>query len=204
MMSSSYSARRVLCLASASPRRRKLLAQIGVVHRVTPADIDEARRGGESPRDYVLRVARGKALLVRSRRPRSPVLAADTAVVLGESLYGKPRDRADALEMLAALGGRVHRVLTAVVLVTDEGLTSALSESAVRLRAMSEEERAAYWDTGEPRDKAGAYAIQGFGAVFVESLEGSFSGVMGLPLFETARLLEAAGVPCWSARGRRA
>ncbi len=192
----------LLCLASASPRRRELLAQIGVAHKVVSADIDEARRQGEPPRDYVLRVARDKALLIQSREPLRPVLAADTAVVLGDTIYGKPRDRAHALEMLAALGGRAHRVLTAVALATRAGLVSAVSESTVRLRAMSEEERAAYWDTGEPRDKAGAYAVQGLGAVFVESLEGSFSGVMGLPIFETAQLLQAAGVPCWIDRDR--
>jgi septum formation protein len=203
-VSASFTASPMLCLASASPRRRELLAQIGVAHKVRPADVDEARRPGEPPRDYVLRVARDKALLIRSREPRRPVLAADTAVVLGDTIYGKPRDRAHALEMLAALGGRAHRVLTAVALATREGLASALSESTVRLRPMSEEERAAYWDTGEPRDKAGAYAVQGFGAVFVESLEGSFSGVMGLPLFETAQLLQAAGVPCWIDRDRGA
>ncbi|MGB6452229.1 MAG: Maf family protein, partial [Steroidobacteraceae bacterium] len=184
----------LLCLASASPRRRELLAQIGVAHKVVSADIDEARRQGEPPRDYVLRVARDKALLIQSREPLRPVLAADTAVVLGDTIYGKPRDRAHALEMLTALGGRAHRVLTAVALATPEGLATALSESTVRLRTMSGEERAAYWETGEPRDKAGAYAVQGLGAVFVESLEGSFSGVMGLPLFETAQLLQAAGV----------
>ncbi len=200
---SSTDARPLLCLASASPRRRELLTQIGVEHESMPADIDEAHRPRESPRDYVLRVARDKALLVRSREPQRPVLAADTAVVLGETIFGKPSGRAHALEMLGALSGRAHQVLTAVVLVTGAGLTSALCESTVHLRAISEEERAAYWDTGEPRDKAGAYAIQGIGAVFVESLEGSFSGVMGLPLFETARLLNAAGVPCAIARGCR-
>ncbi len=200
MMSARW--RPLLCLASASPRRRELLAQIGVPHAVVPAEIDEAPRPGESPRDYVIRVAREKALLVLSRRPQRLVLAADTVVVLGETIYGKPRDRAHALEMLAALGGRAHRVLTAVTLASGEGCTSALSESTVRLRAMSAEERAAYWDTGEPFDKAGGYAIQGLGAVLVEWLEGSFSGVMGLPLFETARLLQSAGVPCGITRGR--
>jgi septum formation protein len=102
--------------------------------------------------------------------------------------------------MLAALGGHDHRVLTAVSLATSAGVESALSESTVHLRAMSEQERAAYWETGEPLDKAGAYAIQGFGAVFVQSLQGSFSGVMGLPLYETAELLRGAGVPCWLQR----
>ncbi len=189
-----------LCLASASPRRRQLLAQIGVAHVVAPAEIDETPLPGESPSEYVRRMARDKALCVRSRRPGRPVLAADTAVVLGQTVYGKPRDREHALAMLAALGGRAHRVLTAVCLATSAGLTSALSESTVHLRAMSEEERAAYWDTGEPRDKAGAYAIQGRGAIFVQSLEGSYSGVMGLPLYETAELLRAGGVPRWPER----
>ncbi|MGH8149129.1 MAG: Maf family protein [Steroidobacteraceae bacterium] len=203
-MSASPSATPVLRLASASPRRRELLAQIGVPHDVTPADIDEACRPDEPPREYVARVAREKALRVHSRGQAPallPVLSADTVVVLDGTVFGKPLDRAQGLEMLAALCGRAHRVLTAVALVTRQGLTDALSESTVRLRETTEDERRAYWDTGEPRDKAGAYAIQGLGAVFVESLEGSFSGVMGLPLFETARLLAAAGVPCWLGRG---
>jgi septum formation protein len=198
----------VLCLASASPRRRALLAQIGVAHEVLPAEIDEARQPGEPPREYVLRLARAKALAVLARHPERPVLAADTAVVLGETVYGKPRDREDALAMLGTLGGRAHQVLTAVALATHAGLASALSESTVELRRLTEVECAAYWDTGEPEDKAGAYAIQGLGAVFVQCLQGSFSGVMGLPLYETAELLRAAGVPCWlgterPAAGRR-
>jgi septum formation protein len=205
MMSAAMPATPLLCLASASPRRRELLSQIRVMHEVAPADVDERRRPGEPPRDYVLRVARDKALQVRARRPASqPVLAADTAVVLDGEVYGKPRDRAHALDMLAALSGRAHEVLTAVALATSAGLASALSVSTVSLRPLSATERAAYWETGEPRDKAGAYAIQGLGAVFVKSLHGSFSGVMGLPLFETARLLEAAGVPCGPAAGTSA
>jgi septum formation protein len=187
----------VLCLASASPRRRELLAQIRVAHEVAPADVDERRLPDEPPRDYVMRVAREKASRVRAQRPPTqPVLAADTAVVLGDAVFGKPRDRAHALEMLMALSGREHEVLTAVALATGAGLSSALSVSRVRLRTLTAAECDAYWRTGEPRDKAGAYAIQGVGAVFVESLQGSFSGVMGLPLYETARLLGAAGVPC--------
>ncbi|HTX23134.1 MAG TPA: nucleoside triphosphate pyrophosphatase [Steroidobacteraceae bacterium] len=194
----------LLCLASASARRRELLVQIGVAHEVAPAEIDEERMLGESPREYVLRMAREKALSIHARRPERPILAADTAVVLDELVYGKPRDRAHALAMLASLGGRAHQVLTAVALVADGRLTSALSASTVRLRALSEAELAAYWETGEPRDKAGAYAIQGVGAIFVQSLDGSFSGVMGLPLYETAQLLRAAGVPCWLERSVRA
>lgn len=187
----------LLCLASASPRRRELLTQIGVAHEVEAAAVDEERLQDEPPRGYVLRLAREKALRVRSRRPPGqPVLAADTAVVLEESVFGKPRDRRDAFEMLAALGGRTHEVLTAVALVVGEEVATALSVSAVRLRVLTEAERDAYWHSGEPCDKAGAYAIQGLGAVFVEWLTGSYSGVMGLPLFETARLLEAAGIRC--------
>ena len=197
MMSLRPLAAPMLCLASASPRRRELLAQIGVVHKVVPADIDETRRPGESPHDFVLRLAHDKALWVSSRHPKAPVLAADTAVVLGDEVYGKPQHREQGLAMLASLAGRRHQVLTAVALATRDGVTSALSESTVQLRTMTEAERARYWDTGEPQDKAGGYAIQGFGAVFVESLHGSFSGVVGLPLYETAELLRAAGVPCW-------
>ena len=195
----------VLCLGSASPRRRELLAQIGVAHSVVPAHIDERRLSEEAPPEYVLRIARAKALRVREREPRLPVLAADTAVVLGGEVFGKPRDRAEGIAMLEALCGRAHEVLTAVALATGGGLSAALSVSTVRLREMSEAERAQYWDTGEPHDKAGAYAIQGRGAVFVESLVGSFSGVMGLPLFETAQLLAEAGVSYWlrAPRGER-
>jgi septum formation protein len=184
----------LLCLASASPRRRELLAQLGVAYLAQPADIDETLAPGEAPRDYVLRMARTKALAVRSRGAQLPVLAADTAVVLDETIFGKPCDRADGVAMLARLAGRTHRVLTAVALVQAAGVALRLSTSEVRMRAMSEAERAAYWDSGEPRDKAGGYAIQGRGAVFVEHLTGSYSGVVGLPLYETAQLLEAAGV----------
>jgi len=196
-MSSTSRMAPLLCLASASPRRRELLNQIGVPHEIEPAAVDEERFPHEPPRDYVLRLARAKALKVRPHRPAAqPVLAADTAVVLEQAVFGKPRDRGDACAMLAALGGRTHEVLTAVALAADGGVATALSVSAVRLRALTQAEQSAYWNSGEPRDKAGAYAIQGLGAVFVESLTGSYSGVMGLPLFETAQLLESVGIPC--------
>ena len=185
----------VLVLASASPRRRELLWQIGVPHRAMAAHIDERSRPGEAPEDCVRRLA-----LAKARQPRSaglPVLGADTAVVLDGDMLGKPRDRASALAMLARLSGRTHRVLTAVALVAADRHELALSASEVDFRALSTEECERYWDTGEPRDKAGAYAIQGLGAVFVRALRGSYSGVMGLPLHETATLLAAAGVPCW-------
>lgn len=194
-MSAASPAKPVLCLASQSPRRRALLAQIAVSHSVEPAHIDETPRVDEDPRSYVLRMAETKARSVWQRARPVPVLGADTIVVVDGNTLGKPRDREHALAMLAALSGREHLVLTAVVLVTEVTTLTRVSESVVRLRATSFEERAAYWASGEPADKAGAYAIQGLGAVFVQSLTGSYSGVMGLPLFETAELLDVAGVP---------
>jgi septum formation protein len=174
-----------------------LLEQIGVPHTLASADIDEQRRRGESPVAYVERLAQEKASLIWERQPSLPVLAADTTVVLEGTVYGKPRDREHALEMLASLSGREHQVLTAVALANDTGVRMKLSESRVRFRSLTPKECAAYWETGEPRDKAGGYAIQGLGAVFIESVTGSYSGVMGLPLFETAELLSSAGLPCW-------
>jgi septum formation protein len=188
----------VLRLASASPRRRELLAQIGVPHSVKPAHIDESRKPSESASEYVLRLATEKAASIWREAANLPVLAADTTVVLDGDIFGKPRDRDDALQMLSALSNRAHEVLTAVALATADGIATALSESKVRFRKITEAERIAYWNTGEPRDKAGAYAIQGMGAIFIESIGGSYSGVMGLPLFETAELLRAANVPCWN------
>lgn len=187
----------LLCLASQSPRRRELLAQIGVAHLSGAADIDETVLPGERAEDYVLRLACAKASAVLARGARLPVLAADTAVVVDGIICGKPRDRADGLAMLARLSGRTHRVLTAVALARPAGVTSRLSVSEVRLRPLTPAECAAYWDTGEPLDKAGGYAIQGRGGLFIEHLAGSYSGVMGLPLFETAELLRAAGIVLW-------
>jgi len=186
----------LVCLASASPRRRALLEQIGVPYTVSIADIDEAVAAGEPPADYVLRVACAKARAVRARGTALPVLAADTTVVVDGLLCAKPRDRADGIAMLGRLSGRTHQVLTAVALATASGVSFRLSASEVRLRAVSSAECAAYWETGEPHDKAGGYAIQGRGALFIEHLSGSYSGVMGLPLFETGELLAAAGVAC--------
>jgi septum formation protein len=185
----------LVVLASASPRRRELLWQIGVPHRVATPGIDEARRAGESPEECVRRLALAKARAVQAKG--LPVLGADTEVVLDDDMLGKPRDRASALAMLQRLSGRSHRVLTAVALVAGERHELMLSDSEVEFRALSDAECERYWASGEPRDKAGGYAIQGLGAVFVRALRGSYSGVMGLPLFETATLLAAAGVPCW-------
>jgi nucleoside triphosphate pyrophosphatase len=187
----------VITLASVSPRRQELLKQIGVPHVVIGAHIDETMLPGESPRDYVQRMARSKALAVWKEQSSLPVLAADTTVVLDGVTLGKPSDREDALRMLARLSGRTHEVLTAVALATRSGVALRVNVSSVRFRTLSVEECAEYWETGEPRDKAGAYAIQGRAAVFVDSLQGSYSGVMGLPLFETMELLQAANVPYW-------
>jgi septum formation protein len=195
-------------LASASPRRTELLTQLGVPHRVVPARVDERRAAGESVEACVRRLATSKALEVQvalaavggsAAAVELAVLGADTAVLVDDELLGKPRDRADALAMLAMLSGRWHQVLSAVALASSNGLQCSLSRSEVRFRALQARECAAYWDSGEPCDKAGAYAIQGRGALFVEELRGSYSGVVGLPLFETARLLATAGVATWYA-----
>jgi len=188
-------------LASGSPRRRELLAQIGVPFQVLDVTVDETRLPREAPDAYVVRLARQKAdagWRVRPIRTPSPVLAADTTVVLDGEILGKPKDRSDGEQMLRALGGRTHEVLTAVAVATALGPISRTSRSEVTFRAISGAEARGYWATGEPQDKAGGYAIQGAAAIFVANLRGSYSGVMGLPLFETAELLEQAGVPHWS------
>ena len=187
----------LLCLASASPRRSALLAQIGIAHRIVPASIDETPRGGEVAADYVLRLAREKAAAVAGDPQRSgglPVLGADTSVIIDGRILGKPATLAEERQMLELLGGRTHEVLSAVALQAGGRMQSALSRTLVKLRLLSRAEMDAYWASGEPRDKAGGYAIQGLAAVFVEHIEGSYSGVMGLPLFETAALLRAAGI----------
>jgi septum formation protein len=191
-----------IVLASTSGRRSQLLQQIGVRHRIVAADIDETPQPGESPLDYVQRLAACKAQAVVARlegRRAAPVLAADTTVALDDRLFGKPADEAECVEMLGALAGRRHAVLTGIALWHDGRLRQALDTSYVTFRVIDTDERRRYWASGEPAGKAGGYAIQGLGAVFVERLEGSFSGVMGLPLFATAALLDAAGVRRWQA-----
>lgn len=189
-----------LRLASASPRRRDLLASIGVAVEVRPVDVDETPYPGEAPRDYVMRLARAKAL-AGARDSELPCLGSDTAVVLGDVILGKPRDREHAAEMLRTLSGTTHRVLTAVAVSGPAGLLETCVTTKVTLCDIGEREIAAYWDTGEPRDKAGGYAIQGLAAIFVTRIEGSHSSVVGLPLFETAQLLHRQGVPLWSGVG---
>jgi len=183
-----------LWLASRSPRRRELLAQIGVAHRVLDLAVDETPQPGEAPAEYVIRLAVAKARAgAELVGTGAPVLAADTAVVAADEILGKPRDRADFLAMFERLAGASHKVLTGVALAFAGRVESRLSVSRVSFRPPSEAERLHYWASGEPWDKAGGYAIQGLGALFVERLEGSYSGVMGLPLFETAELLRLVG-----------
>lgn len=191
-----------IVLASASARRSHLLDQIGVRYRAMAADLDEGVRPGEAPEDYVLRLARDKAAAVVNAlgdRTDRPVLAADTTIALAGRIIGKPVNEDDCVRILSKLSGRSHDVLTAVALAQGGAARTVLNASRVTFRSISAEEVRRYWATGEPAGKAGAYAIQGFGAVFVARLEGSFSGVMGLPLFETAALLDAAGVRRWQA-----
>jgi septum formation protein len=188
-----------LVLASQSPRRRELLSQLGLALDVRPAHADESLRPGERPRDYVLRVAREKARAV----PGELVLGADTAVVLGDEVLGKPASEADARRMLRALSGTAHEVLTAVVVrraAAPARELEAVVSTQVRFAPLGAREIDWYVATGEPLDKAGAYAIQGAGGAFVLSVEGSVSNVVGLPLAETTALLRQAGLPMpWEA-----
>ncbi|MBM1143207.1 septum formation inhibitor Maf [Alcanivorax sp. ZXX171] len=188
-----------LYLASGSPRRAELLAQIGVPFSVLRAPgIDETPAADEAPRAYVERMAREKAEAGQAGAPeRAPVLGADTAVVLDDRILGKPADDRQALAILEALNGREHRVISAVCLRVGDAHRLATSETRVQWRRLSAERLRAYLATGEGRDKAGAYGIQGLGAALVASMRGSYSGVVGLPLAETVSLLEWAGVPYW-------
>ncbi len=187
----------LIILASSSPRRHELLKQIRVRHQVYPTEVDETPKPHESPTAHVMRLAKAKAQAARAALETDlPVLGADTAVIIDGQILGKPSTQDLAFSYLRRLSGRCHEVLSAVCLNLSHPPRNlaALSISRVYFRKLSEEEIYAYWHTGEPKDKAGAYAIQGIGAIFVERLEGSFSGVMGLPLYETACLLKEAGI----------
>ncbi len=194
-------------LASQSPRRSQLLDQIGVAHKLLLAGPDEdaesleAVRGAEAPARYVARVTGLKldAAVQRMKRqglPAAPVLCADTTVCLGRDILGKPADPADAVRMLQRLAGQSHRVLTAVAVQKGAKRLSALSESWVRFAPMTTAQIRAYVATGEPMGKAGAYGVQGRAAAHIEQIRGSYSGIMGLPLLETAALLRSLGVRC--------
>lgn len=186
-----------VCLASRSPRRAALLEQIGVPVRVCAADVDERALPGEAPGALALRLAEVKARAAVC--DCGVVIAADTIVALPEGpIFGKPADAEEAVAMLLGLSDRMHEVFTAVAVRAGDRLECALSRSRVWFGPVSEAEAQAYWASGEPADKAGAYAVQGLGAVFIRAIEGSFSGIMGLPLYETATLLARFGIrPGW-------
>lgn len=188
-------------LASQSPRRRELLNLIGIAHEVMPADIDETVPAGESPRDHVERLAREKAAAISSRHPDAVVIAADTIVIYGDEILGKPGSVADAELTIARLAGRSHTVQTAIAVALGSRIESAVEEVRVTFRALTAEEISAYVRTGEPMDKAGAYGIQGFGATIVERVEGDYFSVMGLGLRRLVELLGRLGVEYRFAEG---
>jgi septum formation protein len=187
----------LIYLASASPRRSALLDQISVPHRVQPVDVDETARSGELADQYVQRLAVLKAETLWQKLAAgcagAAVLGADTAVVLDDEILGKPRDEQDCLRMLKLLSARTHHVFTAVALRASDGCQSRVNVSEVTFRKLADDEIQRYWRSGEPADKAGAYAVQGRAALFIERIAGSYSGIMGLPLFETGELLAAVG-----------
>lgn len=186
-----------LVLASASPRRSALLAGIGVRFAVVPAHLDETPEPDERPRDYVTRLALAKARAVADAIGEVlPVLGADTTVVCAGRVLGKPACEAEAVAMLMALSGRTHQVFTAVALVRGAAAASVLVETAVTFRALATAECRSYWRSGEPADKAGGYALQGMGGIFVTRIEGSYSGVVGLPVAETYKLLSDFAIDC--------
>jgi septum formation protein len=183
---------RPILLASASPRRSELLRQVGIDHEIRPVDVDEAVHPGEAPSAYVLRLAEAKAASLWQRlapAERRPVLAADTTVALEGEIFGKPANLAEARAMLGRLSGRTHEVHTAVAVLHAGGAAARVSSSSVSLRALTPAEIDWYWHTGEPADKAGGYAVQGRAAAFIRHIAGSYSGIMGLPLYETWELL---------------
>lgn len=182
-------------LASSSPRRHEILKAMGLRFTVAGVDIDETRLDGEPVADMVVRLAVAKVTAARENLdPSLPVIGADTAVAIGDQVLGKPGSQDEALRMLAALSGRSHTVLTGVALDYAGVVRTATSLTEVRFREISPDEAQSYWQSGEPLDKAGAYAVQGIAGIFVEELSGSYSGVVGLPVFETAALLADAGL----------
>lgn len=182
----------MIYLASASPRRKELLSLLGVEFDIITPDIDETVRPNEGPRDYVMRMARekGAAGAKMLNNSDATILSADTSVIKGGAILGKPEGKSDAIAMLKSLQGNTHHVLTAVALTSSEEQSEVLSFSEVDFGAMSEAEIDAYWNTGEPKDKAGSYGIQGIGGAFIREIRGSYTGIVGLPLYETRNLLK--------------
>jgi septum formation protein len=194
----------LLHLASSSPRRRELLAALGLEFSYAGVAVDESALPGEAASDMVVRLATSKAgTAYDSGEHRLPVLGADTVVVLGERVFGKPGSKEEALSMLASLSGRTHQVLTGVAVIADGELQTAVSMTEVQFREIDPDEADAYWQSGEPAGKAGAYAVQGLGGIFVSAINGSYTGVVGLPVFETVNLLRQAGIELPAMRNHR-
>ncbi len=192
-------------LASSSPRRRELLASIGIDFEVIPSHVPEEHRTGEAPEEYVARLSRDKAAAIAQKHPDRWVIAADTTVLMGDELLEKPADRADARRMLAAIAGRTHVVYTGVTIEHGSRChrDTRVAESEVRMLPLSAEDIAWYVETGEPLDKAGAYAVQGIGAMFIESIHGSYTNVVGLPLALLFQMLRNAGIDPLTVNDRR-
>ncbi len=185
----------MIILASQSPRRRELLTQLNVPFDILVADIDESARPGETPNALVTRLARQKTQTVWDKSGGiKPVLGSDTIVVLNQRVLGKPKDKADFIATMLALSGNTHEVMTAIALKTPTRMLSEVVTTRVSFKPLNQEEIAWYWRTGEPQDKAGGYGIQGLGGQFVSYIEGSYSAVVGLPLYQTAQMLQQAGV----------
>jgi len=192
----------VLILASASPRRKELLQSLGITTHVCSADIDESQLKGELPENYVERLALEKAKTVMSLLSQDaqvemgnlPILAADTIVTLNQQLFGKPKSQDDAIAIWQTLSGKTHEVMTAIALLKESQQYTALSTSKVSFKELNQQEMEMYWQTGEPVDKAGAYAVQGFASAWVKSISGSYSGIVGLPLYELNGLLKKVGL----------
>lgn len=187
-------------LASGSPRRAQIMEAIGVPCRVAPQKIDESLREGESVVNYVERLSREKAESALGEFCQSVIIGADTVVVLGDLILEKPKDRAAGTEMLSLLSGRRHLVFTGLTVLYSSLVITDVVTTEVSFRDISNEEMELYWKTGEPEDKAGGYGLQGIGGTFVTSIRGSYSGVLGLPVFETERALKKAGIDTWRYR----
>jgi len=185
-----------LILASKSPRRKELLAQLGYQFTCQSADIDESVQANEAPATYVERLAREKAeYIAQGQNSQTLILGSDTAVIIGDEILGKPKDKREAVDMLTSLSGEKHQVITGIAVACGKRLESLVVSTDVFFKVLSEHEIDNYWQTGEPQDKAGAYGIQGIGGQFVKQIQGSYSSVVGLPLYETAQLLAGFGLP---------
>ena len=194
MTNSNISSKPQITLASASPRRRELLDQIMVIYDVLPVDIDESHIAGETPDQFVSRLAIEKANAGFNQKPHCPALGSDTIVVVGKEILGKPENKSHGMEMLSLISGRTHQVKTAVAIHSDTYQECVVSTSEVEFAELTELQIEDYWHTGEPEGKAGAYAVQGIAAQYIKRINGSYSGIMGLPLYETAQLLAHSGI----------